>query len=84
MKKIFIFMLLMVGFVAMAQDTTSVTIDYIAGMPILDFLKVNWFAFAAIAYAIGEYWIGKTKAFEENSFPALILGIVGRWLKKKK
>ena len=77
-------MLLMVGFVAMAQDTTSVVIDYIEGQPILEFLKANWMGFAILVYSVAEYWVGKTKVVEENSFISLIWGMVGKWLKKKK
>ena len=77
-------MLLMVGFIAIAQDTTTVAIDYVEGQPILDFLKANWMGFALLVYSVAEYWVGKTKLVQENSFIAVIFGMLGKWLKKKK
>lgn len=84
MKKFIVLMILSVlSLSCFAQDTTSVSINYIGGEGITDFVSSNWQALAFLVFAIVEYYLGKSKLIESNSVIQLLFDVIKKLFSKK-
>lgn len=84
MKKFIVLMIFAVlSMSGFAQDTTSVSISYIGGEGITDFVSSNWQALAILVFAIFEYYLGKSKLIESNSLIQLLFDVIKKLFSKK-
>lgn len=84
MKKfIVLFGILLVSIGLFAQDTTAVTINYVNGDGLIDFIKLNAWPIGLFVFALFETYIGGNEKFKSNSSIAAVVNFIKSLLKKK-
>ena len=87
MRKLLLIGLVLVSSVMLnAQDTTSVTLNYVGGDGLLEFFKLNMWPILIAVFAVFEAYVGGNDNLKSNSTLSLVLNfiksIAGKLVKK--
>ena len=86
MRKLLLIGLVLVSSVILAQDTTSVTLNYVGGDGLLEFFKLNMWPILIAVFAVFEAYVGGNDNLKSNSTLSLVLNfiksIAGKLVKK--
>jgi len=83
MRKLLVLAFIVLCGSVIAQDTTSVTIDYVSGDGIWAFLKLNAWPLGLFAFALIEAYIGGNAKLKSNSTIALVVDLIKKLFVKK-
>ena len=82
MKQLFfLLLLLLVTIVTFGQtDSTTITLGYSEGTPVLDILKNNMWALIAFAWIIVTTWLAESGKIKSGSILSLVINFVGKFI----